>query len=165
MMKIVTSAITILRCKGKFLFLKRRKPPYENLWALVGGKVEIGEHVPTAAIREVKEETSAPVVNDYKLRGIVSERLISQTGELVTHFIIFVSEASIDTFHKDQDEGTLSLFSIEDLEKNRDLILPSDYEMFFRFSSMNHDLLEYHEAELVQDNGKYTLSYYREGMK
>ncbi|MFW9850023.1 MAG: NUDIX domain-containing protein, partial [Candidatus Thorarchaeota archaeon] len=164
MAKMVTSAITILKYSDKFLWLKRRKPPYENLWALVGGKVEVGEHVPTAAIREVREETGASFIQDYKLRGIVSERLVSSVGELVTHFIIFVGEATIDTFQKVQDEGTLALFSLDELEMNKQSILPSDYKMFSKFRTANHDFLEYHEAELIQEDGKYILSYYREGM-
>ncbi len=164
MAKMITSAITILRCQGKYLFLKRRKPPYENLWALVGGKVEVGEHIPTAAIREVMEETGASHVDDYKLKGVVSERLVTSEGNLVNQFIIFVSEASIDSFQTEQDEGTLSLFSIEDLENAQGKTLPSDYEMFFRFRNTNNEYLEYHEAELIEDNGEYKLNYYRDGM-
>ena len=165
MTKMVPIAITILRYNENFLFLKRRNPPYENLWSLVGGKVGIGEHIPTAAIREVQEETGAKEVRDYILRGIVSERLISPTGDLVAHFLIFVGDASIDFYSKNHREGTLSTFSIDELKANRDKILPSDYEMFSRFCILDHGFLEYHEAELIQDNGNYTLSYYREGTK
>ena len=165
MSKMVPIAITILRVDEKFLFLKRRNPPYENLWSLVGGKVGIGEHIPNAAIREVEEETGATDVVGYKLKGIVSERLVSSSGDLVAHFLIFVGEASITSFSENHREGTLSTFSVDELEKMQASILPSDYEMFSRFSKMKSNGLEYHEAELIQDQGKYTLSYYREGMK
>ncbi|MDF1538070.1 MAG: NUDIX domain-containing protein [Candidatus Thorarchaeota archaeon] len=162
MTKIVTSAITILRCGEQFLFLKRKKPPYENLWALVGGKVEVGEHGPAAAKREVLEETGATEIFDYALKGIVSERLIKPTGEIVAHFFIFVGCASIKSFNDHHDEGDLALFSKNDLEAIKQDVLPSDYEMFFRFEDSPIGSIAYHEVELIQEDGNYTLSYYRE---
>ncbi len=41
----------------KLLFCKRRKDPYQGLYNLVGGKIEIGEGGFDAAYRELKEET------------------------------------------------------------------------------------------------------------
>jgi 8-oxo-dGTP diphosphatase len=161
---MVPIAITILHCEEKYLFLKRRNPPYENLWSLVGGKVGIGEHIPTAAVREVTEETGAKKVRDYRLKGVVSERLISPKSDLVAHFLIFVGSAIIDNFSENHREGTLSLFGVNELEEMHDQVLPSDYEMFSRFNNVEPDIIEYHEAELIQDNGNYTLSYYREGI-
>ena len=68
MAKMVPIAITILRCDESFLFLQRRNPPYENLWSMVGGKVTPGEHIQSAAIREVMEETGTPNVINYQYR-------------------------------------------------------------------------------------------------
>ena len=91
MTKTVPIAITILRCGKRYLFLQRRNPPYENLWSMVGGKIVPGEHVRSAAVREVMEETGAPEANNYEFRGLVSERLIESDGSLSAHFLIFVS--------------------------------------------------------------------------
>ena len=96
MASLVPIAITILRCADQYLFIKRRKPPYENLWSLVGGKVNLGEHIRSAAVREVMEETGATRVWNYEFRGMVSERLITSNQELSAHFLIFVSYAEID---------------------------------------------------------------------
>ena len=42
--------------EGKILLIKRKYPPYG--WALPGGKVECGETLEEAIIRELKEETN-----------------------------------------------------------------------------------------------------------
>ncbi|MDR0898040.1 MAG: NUDIX hydrolase [Oscillospiraceae bacterium] len=44
----------------KILMCERRKPPYQGLRNLVGGKVEPGEDSKGAAYRELCEETSVP---------------------------------------------------------------------------------------------------------
>lgn len=41
----------------KVLLVKRNKPPYENLWNGIGGKIELDETPLEAAIRECSEET------------------------------------------------------------------------------------------------------------
>ena len=43
--------------QDKLLFCKRLKNPYEGLYNLVGGKIEIGEAGFEAAYRELEEET------------------------------------------------------------------------------------------------------------
>ena len=47
----------IRRDDGRILLLRRRKPPYQGFWSLPGGKLEGGESVPEAALRETREET------------------------------------------------------------------------------------------------------------
>jgi 8-oxo-dGTP diphosphatase len=42
---------------GKVLLIKRGKPPGKGLWSLPGGKIEPGEEVEAAALRELFEET------------------------------------------------------------------------------------------------------------
>ncbi len=42
---------------GKFLLVKRGRPPAEGLWAFPGGRVEFGERLADAARREFFEET------------------------------------------------------------------------------------------------------------
>ena len=162
MLKMVPIAITILKMDTSYLFLKRKNPPYENLWSLVGGKVAIGEHIHSAAVREVMEETGTTSVNNFHLRGVVSERLLSKNHDLVAHFIIFVGHAEIESHIESHREGELRCFTNEDIFAKKDSFLPSDYEMLSRFTHQNWGAIEYHEAELVQDEGTYHLNYYRE---
>ena len=45
MSKIIPIVITILEHQDQYLFIQRKNPPYEGLWSLVGGKVNVGEHI------------------------------------------------------------------------------------------------------------------------
>lgn len=161
MTKMVPIAITILSHNDQYLFIKRRNPPYEGLWSMIGGKIGIGEHIQDAAIREVLEETGTPSVTDYEYRGVVSERLVDIDGNLVAHFLIFVGYASIESYVKNHREGDLALFAEQEVESNSANFLPSDLEMFKRFLRKGtHSYL--HEVELLHDKKGYHIEYYRE---
>jgi 8-oxo-dGTP diphosphatase len=43
--------------ENKVLLVKRNKPPGKGLWAIPGGRLELGETLQEAAEREVREET------------------------------------------------------------------------------------------------------------
>ncbi|MGY5874473.1 MAG: NUDIX domain-containing protein [Candidatus Thorarchaeota archaeon] len=159
MTRVLPVVITILHCKDGYLFIKRRKAPYEGLWALVGGKVNLGEHIRAAALREVMEETSAPRVQNYDYRGFVSERLLDSSGSLLSYFLIFVGYAEIEDYIGDHAEGELAVFSRDDIETKITQFVPSDWYMFRQFvDGPETDTL--YEVELVQDDG-YHLNYFR----
>jgi len=46
---------------NRVLLIRRGKPPAENLWAIPGGRVEIGETLQEAAEREILEETAITI--------------------------------------------------------------------------------------------------------
>ncbi|MGD9397366.1 MAG: NUDIX domain-containing protein [Candidatus Thorarchaeota archaeon] len=161
MTKMVPIVITILRCDDRYLFIQRRNPPYEGLWSLVGGKVSMGEHIPQAAIREIMEETGAPEVNNYMYRGLVSERLVESDGTLSAHFLIFVNYAEIPSFSKNHREGDLALFTEDDIVTTEEQFLPSDFQMFKCFKNQE-SIGSIYEAELLHDENRYHLIYYRE---
>jgi ADP-ribose pyrophosphatase YjhB (NUDIX family) len=52
----VLTVDAIVEKEDKYLLIKRKNPPLG--WALPGGKVEVGETVEQAVIRELKEETN-----------------------------------------------------------------------------------------------------------
>jgi 8-oxo-dGTP diphosphatase len=53
---IASVAGVVVSSKG-ILLMKRKKPPYEGLWNIISGLIEIGETQEQAIIREVREET------------------------------------------------------------------------------------------------------------
>ncbi|MEE9540391.1 MAG: NUDIX domain-containing protein [Candidatus Thorarchaeota archaeon] len=163
MASLVPIAITILRCADQYLFIRRRKPPYENLWSLVGGKVNLGEHIHDAAVREVMEETGATGVRNFESRGMVSERLVTSNQELSAHFLIFVGYAEIDNFKDSHREGDLKLFTLDEIIGKDVDFLPSDWHMFQSFNVAGGWSGMY-EAELLHDGAQYHLNYYRKAV-
>ena len=54
----------------RILLVKRGQEPSKNLWTIPGGKVELGEGLRPAVVREMREETGLQV----------------RIGELITHY-------------------------------------------------------------------------------
>jgi nucleoside triphosphatase len=80
---IPTAAAMILNPAGEILLLKSRK--WNGLFGFPGGKVDYGERIEDALVREIKEETGLIV---YDLRFFIVQELISEV-EFVheKHFI------------------------------------------------------------------------------
>lgn len=153
---VVSTLIRRVREAGepRYLLIKRRHEPYIGRWALVGGKVEFGETLAAAAVREVAEETGL-VATFVGLRGIVNERL-APDGPLgaAGHFLLFVCAVSApDGVARERQEGAVAWFSHAEIDNlyAQDAIIPSDYAMFEQFT---HDpgSLPYYEAEMIAAN-------------
>jgi len=71
--KLAVGAV-IFRDDGAVLVVRRAKPPAEGSWTLPGGRVEDGETLEHAVVREVREETSLEVVVTKELETLVLER-------------------------------------------------------------------------------------------
>ncbi len=57
----VLGVSALVRRDGKVLLVRRGRPPSPGLWSLPGGKVEFGERLEVAAIREISEETGIAI--------------------------------------------------------------------------------------------------------
>jgi len=77
---------------GQVLLVKRGNPRAFGLWSLPGGKIELGEPVRQAALRELTEETGI----DARITGLLDcIDIINKTasGEVESHFILSVFQA------------------------------------------------------------------------
>ena len=73
--------------KGAILLVKRDREPARGQWSLPGGRVEIGETLREALIREVREETGV----DVDIDGLIgtAERVVrDDDGEIAFHYVI-----------------------------------------------------------------------------
>ncbi len=72
---------------GRVLLVKRSQPPSEGLWAIPGGRVELGETLKEAAEREIMEETGLTIrAGDPVYTFDVIER--DDAGRIRFHYVI-----------------------------------------------------------------------------
>ena len=72
---------------GEILLIRRSNPPRLGEWSLPGGKVEFGETLRTALVREVREETGLEVeiVDLIDTAEIIFD---AEAGAAVAHYVL-----------------------------------------------------------------------------
>ena len=73
--------------KGALLLIKRDREPARGQWSLPGGRVEIGETLREALVREVREETGVEVDVDG-LIGVAERIVRDDDGAIEYHYVI-----------------------------------------------------------------------------
>ena len=152
--------LTVVLCgivhDGRWLLIKRSKPPYEGYWGLVGGKMEPGETVAEAAEREAMEETRLPAKFD-RLKGVVNETL-TEGERVAAHFVLFVCRLRTDGHdHAAGEEGQLRWFTPEDIRAERPDVIPTDYRMIESLLLRPDDDAPFVEASMREDAGRYEV--------
>jgi 8-oxo-dGTP diphosphatase len=82
----VAAGVVVIH-QHKVLLVLRGKPPGENLWAIPGGSVNLGETLQAAAEREAWEETGLQVKAGeviYSFDAIVRD----EAGQVEYHYVI-----------------------------------------------------------------------------
>lgn len=83
---VLAASVAVIR-DGRILLAARGKPPSEGLYSLPGGKVEIGELLSDAALRELREEVGV----EAEIIGLIApvefiER--DEAGHIKHHVVI-----------------------------------------------------------------------------
>ncbi len=84
---IVGVGAVIVNDSGEVVLIRRGKPPLHQEWSIPGGKVEHGETLQLALIREVQEETGLVVVIDG-LIDVVDGIIHDANGEIGHHYVL-----------------------------------------------------------------------------
>ena len=152
--KPLAVVIAALIYEEKILLIQRRRGDYVGLWGLPGGKIEKGEHLPRAALREIAEE--AGIEAKFKgYLGCVSECL-EEDGKVTQHFLLHLCELTpLTTVITSHGEGTLDWFCLEKIASMRDQIIPSDYLIIQRMVNGRENT--YYNCVLQKSGGGYML--------
>lgn len=106
---------------GDILLVKRRTEPAAGTWSLPGGRLELGESLTEAVVREVKEET-ALAIEPRGVAGTVERIVRDDEGQISHHYVIVDIWARIidraDPVAGDDAEDA-RWFSVEELGKLR----------------------------------------------
>jgi len=88
---ILAASVAVFR-DGRVLLATRGKPPWEDVFSLPGGMVEIGETLGEAALRELHEEVGVKA----KLLGLVApvEVIEREADGRVKHHLVIAAHAA-----------------------------------------------------------------------
>ena len=151
-------AISALIKDNKILLIKRAKGDYAGLLGLPGGKVETNEHLSQAAIREILEESGIKSIFKKHI-GFVSEHLI-ENKEISKHFLLHVCELEpVNTKISSNSEGRLAWYKLNDIQKIKDKIIPSDLLMIEKMI-INKEK-EYYDCVIEKEGNEYKLKEFR----
>lgn len=103
----------IIIYKEKIVLIKRKNPPYKDMFALPGGFIDLGETVEEAIKREAKEETNLDITI-VNLLDVYSEPQRDPRGHTVS--ICFVA-LGYGELKAGDDAGDIELFDIENVPK------------------------------------------------
>lgn len=145
----------VVRHGGKLLLIKRAKPPYSGLLSMPGGKIEFGEHVVAAALRETMEEAGIGCKFE-KMLGVFSEILEASNGGKM-HFIVFVCSLATPSLEvRASDEGELVWIDESKWDEIKKVTVPSDWRIVKDFLFEKNSQMEIREVKMCEEvkNGK-----------
>lgn len=81
------SCHALIRDGDRVLLVQRAAPPLQGHWGLPGGRVELGETVEQALVREVREETGLHVAVERYL-GYIDAIDRDEAGRVRYHYVV-----------------------------------------------------------------------------
>lgn len=98
----------------RVLLIQRKRPPYQNMWAIPGGFVKIDESLEEAAARELVEETGVSDVYIEQLYTFGTPERDPRTRVITVAYFALVPHDAIQP-HAGDDAAQTSWFSMKDL--------------------------------------------------
>jgi ADP-ribose pyrophosphatase len=122
----------IVNSNNQIVLLRRKNPPEAGKWMIPGGKVEFGEAMQSALIREVKEEIGA-TIEIIALLGVVDHILPDEQSHWIAPaFLARIKEGT--PVNKEPDKHhEIGWFSIDDLPKESSLLAKRAVQLYRKF--------------------------------
>ena len=113
---MVTVDVAVLRLDGlpEILLVQRKAPPYQNMWALPGGFIEMEETLEEAARRELKEETGLTAGELIRFETY-DEPKRDPRGRTITQVFIMIWKKEIGKPEAASDARALDWFDLTSL--------------------------------------------------
>lgn len=159
----INVAIGILEFNDRILLIKRNRGNFSGYWGLPGGKIEDGEHVDGAIIREINEETNLSV-DFIDLVGVFTEIIKSKDNTIST--VIYGCKVKLkDNTQKEpillkrkyysmKEQTILRWFSKEEVNRFRSNIIHSDLMLLEKCLDSNE--IRYMKIDCFEnDEGSY----------
>src|SRR6267142_5446287 len=104
--------------QGRVVLVKRKFPPLAGEWSIPGGRLEIGETLREAVVREAREETRL-TVDPVELLGVYDRLMRDEGGRILYHYVLidFLCQRSTGELQAGGDANDARWFSPEEIEK------------------------------------------------
>ncbi|MBN2544195.1 MAG: NUDIX domain-containing protein [Spirochaetes bacterium] len=146
---IIHGTLAFIKHENKILLIKREKEPYLGYWGLIGGKMEFGETIMDAVIRETIEETGLEA-KFKRVTAFLNEVILNKKNKPNMQFILFICEVIIkDKNFRHSREGMLKWFDLKEVIDIKDKVIPSDYKIITNINKFEKTV--HIEASLDQD--------------
>ncbi len=142
---IIAANIILSPDKSQVLLILRKKSPYANHYAFIGGKTEFGETLQVSLLRETLEESGIEIKNPRPV-AILNETFQQKTG-LAGHFLVHYWVSFSEPFPSIENrEGTLKWHPVHSLPNP---MVPSDKKIL-DFVLQDHLSISLIEGTLVE---------------
>ncbi len=121
---------TILDNDLKVLLVRRKGPPYQDMWAIPGGFIEMNESLEASALRELKEETGVDQVYLEQLYTFGEPGRDPRTRVITVAYLALIEASQLTPVQAGSDAAEakwFSLYALPDLAFDHQLIL--DYAL------------------------------------